>query len=90
MGMTTAPSITMEPYGERGYYVSLSSAYDTDIYYRWKIYESESWNNWHLYTEAIPFTETGIYVLEANSDDDPLAAYIVVPGIDYWQNGDVD
>lgn len=90
MGMTMAPSITLKPYGLRGYNVFLSSPYDADIYYRWRHYDSDTWLQWTRYTTFLPFTEVGKYVLEARCEDDPLGAYIEVPGIDDWLTGDVN
>lgn len=90
LGMTMAPGIILTPVGERGYYMSLWSPYDADIYYRWKHYDSDTWSKWRLYTEDVPFTEAGKYVVEARCEDDPLSAYIVVPSVDYYLTGDVD
>ena len=90
LGMTTAPGITLMPFEQRGYYVSLSTPYDYDIYYRWKHYDDGAWSKWRLYTEPIPFTEASKYVLEANCEGDPLSVYIEVPSVDYYRTGDVN
>lgn len=90
LGMTMAPGITLTPFGQRGYYVSLSSFYDAEIYYRWRHYDSNTWYQQRLYTEPIPFTEAGKYVLEVHCEDDALGAYIEVPSVDYFKTGDVD
>ena len=90
LGMTLAPGIILTPEGQRGYYITLTSFYGDDIYYRWRHYESEMWNKWRLYTEALPFTEAGQYVIEANCEGDPLGAYLTVPPVDYYHTGDVD
>lgn len=90
LSMISAPGITLMPVGERGYYVLLTSLYGNDIYYRWKYADEENWTKWYLYTDSIPFTETGKYVLEANCDGGVLSAYIEVPSVDYYITGDVN
>lgn len=90
LGMFFAPGITMMPEGERGYYVSLYSPYGNDIYYRWKYYEDGVWSKWRLYTEAIPYTSGGNYVMDANCEGDPLSVYIEVPNVDFYRTGDVN
>lgn len=90
LGMTSAPGITLAPVGQRGYHVSLTSFFGYDIYYRWKHYEDGAWDNWHLYTEPLPFTEASKYVLEANCEGDALSVFIEVPSVDYYRTGDVN
>lgn len=90
LGMTTAPGISMMPVGQRGYNVSLTSPLGYDIYYRWRHYDDGAWNSWRLYTEPLPFTEAGTYVIEANCEGDVLSAYIEVPSVDYYITGDVN
>lgn len=90
LGMTYAPGITLKPYEQRGYYIELTSPYDYDIYYHWRHYDDGVWSKWRLYTEAIPFTEAGTYVLDANCEGDPVSVYIEVPSVDYYKTGDVN
>lgn len=90
IGMTMAPGIKLTPYEQRGYYVSLTSVYDDPVYYRWRHFEDDVWNRWQLYSEPIPFTEVGKYVLDARCENDPLSIYIEVPSIEYYPTGDVD
>ena len=90
LGMTSAPGVTLTPVGQRGYYVSLTSLSGNEIYYRWKYAEEENWNKWYLYTDSLPFTEAGKYVLEANCNGDVLSVYIDVPSVDYYITGDVN
>lgn len=90
IGMTLAPGIKMLPYEQRGYNVSLTSVYGDPVYYRWKRAEDNVWNEWRLYTEVIPFTEVGKYVLDARCENDPLSVYLEVPSIEYHLTGDVD
>lgn len=90
IGMTLAPGIKMTPFGQRGYYVSLTSIYDDPVYYRWRHYEDDTWNGWRLYIEDIPFTEVGKYVLDARCENDPLSVYMEVPSFEYYTIGDVD
>ena len=96
IGMTLAPGIMIMPYEQRGYYVTLTSAYGDDLYYRWRHYDANIWYKWRLYNEAIPFTEAGQYVLEVRCDGesmggyDVLGAYIEVPSVDYCATGDVN
>lgn len=90
LGMTMSPGIMLTPFEQRGYYASLYSPYDEYIYYRWKHYDLDVWSKWRLYTEPIPFTEAGQYVLDADCKGDPLSIYIEVPSVDYVKPGDVD
>ena len=90
MGMTMAPGMMITPVGERGYNVSLFSLYSEELYYRWRHYESDVWYNWRLYTEPIPVTEGGQYVLDVNCEGDALGALIIVPSVDYYRTGDVN
>ena len=90
MGMTTAPGIMLTPYEQRGYYVTLTTPYDEEIYYHWKHYDLDAWYQWRLYTEPIPFTEASQYVLEAQCKGDPIGVYIEVPSVDFVKTGDVD
>lgn len=90
IGMTLAPGIKMLPYEQRGYNVSLTSVYGDPVYYRWKRAEDDVWNEWRLYTEVVPFTEVGKYVLDARCENDPLSVYLEVPSIEYHLTGDVD
>ena len=90
IGTTSAPGIALMPCGERGYEVSFSSPYDYDIYYRWRHYDDEVWEKWRLYSETLPFTEAGTYVIEARCDNGVVSAYVEVPSIEYVQTGDVD
>lgn len=90
IGMTMAPGIMIMPYGQRGYEVSLTSIYNDPVYYRWKYYDSLTWNGWKLYTDIIPFTEVGEYVLDARCENDPLSVFMEVPSVEYQLTGDVD
>lgn len=90
LGMTVAPGIKLMPVDQRGYNISLNSPYGHHMYYRWRDYNSDFWNNWQLYTGSLPFTEAGKYVFEANCEGDALGAYFEVPSIDYYLTGDVD
>ena len=90
LGMTTAPGISLMPVDQRGYSVSLTSLFGYDIYYRWKHFDDGTWSKWRLYTEPLPFTEAGTYILEANCEGDPLSVYIEVPSVDYYMTGDVN
>lgn len=90
VGMSSAPGIMLLPCGERGYNVTLTSLYGDETYYRCRFYEVDTWDKWHLSTEAIPFTEAGKYVLEAHCNTDIMAACIEVPSVDYCKPGDVN
>lgn len=91
VGMTSAPGIKIMPSGQREYYVTLTSLYGDDIYYRYRdYYNGGVWYKWRLYTEELPFTSGGTYVLEVNCNDDPLAVFIEVPNVDYFKTGDVN
>ena len=80
----------MTPYEQRGYYVTLTTPYDEEIYYHWKHYDLDAWYKWRLYTEPIPFTEASQYVLEAQCKGDPIGVFIDVPSVDFVKTGDVD
>ena len=90
LGLTLAPGITLSPYEQRGYYVSLTSLYGSEIYYRWRHFLDDTWYKWHLYTEPLPYTEAGQYVIEANCEGDALSVYFEVPSVEYYQTGDVN
>lgn len=90
LGMTLAPGLMLTPVGERGYNLSLTSLYGDDLYYRWKHYDDDVWEGWRLYTEEIPFTEAGHYVVEVNCEGDVLAANFEVLPVEYCQTGDVN
>ncbi len=90
LGMTSSLGITLTPVEQRGYYVSLTTPFSYDIYYRWRFFEDDRWGKWHLYTAALPFTESSKYVLEADCEGDALSVYIEVPSVDYFKTGDVN
>lgn len=85
-----APGMILNPCGERGYNVQMTSLYGEDVYYRWRHSEYDVWYKWRLFTESIPFTESGNYVLEAHCANDIMGAYIEVPNVDYYKIGDVN
>ena len=85
-----ALGMILNPCGERGYNVQMTSLYGDDVYYRWRHSEYDEWNRWCLFTEAVPFTEGGNYVLETYCDNDIMGAYIEVPSVDYYRIGDVN
>ena len=89
LGMTLAPGISITPFEERGYYISFTSLYGDDIYYRWR-HRDETWNRWLLYREPLPYTSIGNYEIEAYCDADLIGAYVEVPFIDYYKTGDVN
>lgn len=70
--------------------MSLTSLYGDDLYYRWKRYDDEVWEGWRLYTEEIPFTEAGRYVVEVNCEGDVMAANFEVLPYEYCLTGDVN
>ena len=90
LGMTLAPGLMLTPVGDRGYNLSLTSLYGDDLYYRWKRYDDEVWEGWRLYTEEIPFTEAGHYVVEVNCEGDVMAANFEVLPYEYCLTGDVN
>lgn len=90
LGMTTAPGLMLTPVGDRGYYLSLTSFYGDDLYYRWRHYDDDVWDGWRLYTEELPFTEAGNYVVEVNCEGDAMAANFEVLPYEYYIIGDVN
>ena len=68
-GMSVAPGLSLQPEAKRGYYLSFTSLFEYDIYYRWKMGD-DNMSKWYLYQEPIPFTEVGRYTVEAQCDYD--------------------
>lgn len=89
VGMTVAPGISITPFEERGFYISFTSLYGDDIYYRWR-HRDQTWNRWLRYSEPLPYTSIGNYEIEAHCDADMVGAYVEVPFEDYYKTGDVN
>lgn len=85
-----ALGMILDPCGDRGYNVQMTSLYGEEVYYRWRHSEYDVWYKWRLFTEAVPFTEGGNYVLETHCANDIMGAYIEVPNVDYYRIGDVN
>ena len=66
-GMSGAAGIILKPTPERGYYMTMNSVYNDDIYYRVSM-DDGVWGKWRLYQGAEPFTEVGKYSIQALCD----------------------